>query len=470
MSQLSIGAVPRVAMAKISLSPLAEVTAESLQEKPGMPINVFANPDEFPPNLLRNMAESNILIQTQRESEGASLPILNALMSRRRGTTEFTLISRTDALGELIIAGSAGGKEPLDSDRNRTTDSTIGRTRPDAFYFFPGLPLIVLIEEKDGHSTSHRIDDAVRDLVEKFELTPAYGTLRYIIGIAVAGDTIQIVRLSGARTHEVLATFNFTDVSHRIQCIVAMLNIGRWCKSVGSRPGALYSTPYQYGKLYRDDKGRREITVGFRSVHKTYLNLLAARENDLRAFYKAIAGVPFVERAVKMDREDSKSDVGGERFSVELVPVGLAMSADGPETMNDVVMAFACMVHALFQIHAKGWCVMDLRWPNIVRFRESSTGKGYRFYIIDCEYATRIGDAVPSVIQHHFSSLASAAVSSKHDWHMLAAMARRVNQRSSMNDRRLQNFADFMSRSAADAAIGDIQRQSIFSGFNWDEL
>jgi hypothetical protein len=133
-------------------------------------------------------------------------------------------------------------------------------------------------------------------------------------------------------------------------------------------------------------------------------------------------------------------------------------------------------VQTLFAIHEKGWCVLDLRWPNIVRVRETAAGKGFRFYIIDCEFATRIGEPVPKEIQHHFAgstALASSAVSVAHDWYMLASMARKASQRiidAPTLQRGLSTFAGLLSNAAATQDIAAVKRHPLFSAVAWNEL
>lgn len=66
--------------------------------------------------------------------------------------------------------------------RNSTTDGSHALVRPDATY---GQPPIVFFEEKEEASA---LKQAERELHQKFVDIPQYFRIKFVIGVAIAGD------------------------------------------------------------------------------------------------------------------------------------------------------------------------------------------------------------------------------------------------------------------------------------------
>ncbi len=303
------------------------------------------------------------------------------------------------------------------------------------------------------------IEDAVSDLLQKFVLSSVYGSLEYIVGIAIAGDIVQVLRLRGEKKSDVLASFNLSSSSGSIASLIAMVNIGRWCKSVGAR-NTLHPLVHQYGKKFINPDGRCELTVGFHMVKKNYLQLSESRAKDLVAFYESTAAVRFVEHLIKPHNLERG------KLTLYLTPVGLPVSPDGPRTLDDAVMALQRILEFIFYIHEKGWCVLDLRWPNVVQTRV--LGGGFRFVLIDCEYATRVGQPLPPGIKPRFSAplAADGTASFLCDWFMIAEMANLANVR--LCDHKLQDFAAFLGDCNENVDFDTVKRHAIFHGRKWE--
>jgi hypothetical protein len=448
----------------MSLSPLPDLTSDSIAEKPGSLIYIITDPAQFSERDLCLFEANRFLVQLRASTVELSVAsFLIVAENFRSGTSEDSLHARTDAFGRIMMDACRGaGGMSLSCERNKVAGSTRSLSRPDAFFFFPGKPVVVLVEEKDG--TSYSIDDAVRDLVSKFELTPAYGSLAYIAGVAVAGNTLQILQLRGGGRHELLARHDLGDMVGRVACMVSFLNLGRWCKSIAERSHALHAIALQYGKRYRDADNRNEITVGFHQVVKTYFNLPPRRADELKEFYIQTRSVRNVEHSTDF-KQGSPNNEGRVSLTLTLFPVGLPLP-NGPDTIEETIAALQCIVNTLCAIHALEWCPLDLRWPNVVRTRASHGG--YRFFLIDCEYATRTGGAIPAPIQHLEALSQASTASFQCDWRMVAHMCRVVQAR--LNDDRLLSFCDFLETCDSDVGLDAIKAQTLFSGADWTSL
>ncbi len=396
--------------------------------------------------------------------------IFSFMQNRHHGTTAFGLIARDAWLLDMIVMVASGSDvSTLAIERNATL-ATTGEYHPDAYIYFPGTAPIVFMEEKDVDS---KLDLAISELADKFVLAPAYG-LSYVLGIAVAGNMFAFVKLTGNREKKVLVQLNVTNEYARVQCVLAAIHVGRWCKSVGQRSGALHVIEYQYNKLYTDE--RRTLKIGYTSVEKVYLNLSEVRRAELLAFY-AISSRPYIESAL------STREIGNE-LHLQLMPVGLPGL---PTSEGEVRLALACIFIATCHMHSQGWSLLDLRWPNIVRL---NTSQGYRYYIIDGECATRFGNPLPEIIQGRLRSVdyTSVVASSCCDWLMISAMIREANQCLNNPSRNLLHLAHWLrdqckssstsTSSSSSSSNSDpltiemIKAQPFFSGtlHIWEEL
>jgi hypothetical protein len=212
-------------------------------------------------------------------------------------------------------------------------------------------------------------------------------------------------------------------------------------------------------------------------VEKVYLNLSQVRRAELLAFY-AIPSRPYIEWAVSTPREIR------EELHLQLMPVGLPGL---PTSEGEVRIALACIFIATCHMHSQRWCLLDLRWPNIVRL---TTSQGYRYYIIDGECATRIGNPLPEIIQGRLRSVdyTSTLASSCCDLLMISAMIRHANNHLNDPSRHLLSLASWLreqckSGSTPTASSGSssnsdpltiemIKAQPFFSGtlHIWEEL
>jgi len=147
--------------------------------------------------------------------------VVNFLQNKKSGTTEDALHGRDDNLLFLIETICS-----LKIQRNAASESTIKASRPDGQLFKPGFPPTVIFEEKD---TDGSIEAAKQDLVYKFTWLPHYEKLQFIIGIAIAGDSVVFGELSSTGFKSI-HSLNIALPADSITCVQAVINISRWNK------------------------------------------------------------------------------------------------------------------------------------------------------------------------------------------------------------------------------------------------
>lgn len=136
----------------------------------------------------------------------------------KSGTTEFSLIARDDCLVHVMIAGTNMRRQ-----RNKSNTSTKARTRTDSTAARDGCTPLVIVEEKalDGS-----LDEAANELIAKFEWLPHYGLLPWIIGVAIAGDSVRFVRLlSGGGSEPCGDAFDLSKPEDRVKFVKYVLSL-----------------------------------------------------------------------------------------------------------------------------------------------------------------------------------------------------------------------------------------------------
>ena len=88
--------------------------------------------------------------------------------------------------------------------RNTTTDGSHALLRPDATY---GQPPIVFFEEK---AESGALKQAERELHQKFAAIPQYCRLKFVIGVAIAGDKASFQAIGLPSMNRVVQKFKLS--------------------------------------------------------------------------------------------------------------------------------------------------------------------------------------------------------------------------------------------------------------------
>ncbi len=325
--------------------------------------------------------------------------------NHKMGTNEDALHSRDDILLQIIEhVGS------VITERNKISSSTLKATHLDAYLYKCGCPPVVIVAEK---ATAAMMDDAVSDITTKVHFLPHYQKLPFLVGIAIAGDDVRMFKLGKGSSLQNITTFSLASKAGRMDCVRAAINIGRWCKYVSDND-LVFGLKFAINQANIND--RRSLCIGFTAVDKTYMGLTNAERQQLKDFYEVAAGTNFLERAVSVKDADGK-------LALSLAPVGIERL---PSTDAEMQMCLKCVLTALNAVHAKGWCVVDLRWPNIVNV-------GERWYIIDCEFARPFESGFPAdmKVQPPFASTCSAHT----DLYMVGRMMQSISQRELIDDK-----------------------------------
>jgi hypothetical protein len=296
------------------------------------------------------------------------------------------------------------------TERNKISSSTLKATRLDAYLYKSGCPPVVIVEEK---AAAAMMDDAIRDITTKVRFLPHYQKLSFLVGIAIAGDDVRMFKLGKGSSMQNVTTFSLTNRVGRMSCVRAAINIGRWCRYLSDND-LVFGLKFAINQTHFDE--RRSLCIGFTAVVKTYLRLTEVERQQLKDFYKVASGTNFLERAVSVKDADGK-------LTLSLEPVGIERL---PSTMVEMQTCLKCLLTALNAVHAKGWCVVDLRWPNIIN-------AGEQWYIIDCEFARPFESKLPDdmKVQPPFASTCSAHT----DLYMIGRMMESISQRELIDDK-----------------------------------
>jgi hypothetical protein len=328
--------------------------------------------------------------------------------NHKMGTNEDALHSRDDLLLQIIEhVGS------VITERNKISSSTLKATRLDAYLYESGRPPVVIVEEK---ASGDMMQAAVSDITTKVRFLPHYQKLSFLIGIAIAGDEVRMFKLCSDSSMQDVTTFSLTSKVSRMACVQAVINVGRWCKYLSNNK-LVFGLAFAINQTNTND--RRSLCIGFTAVDKTYLKLSVDERKQLKQFYVLTVDIPFLERAISVNDENGK-------LSLSLEPVGIERL---PTTKVELQKCLKCILTALSEVHAKGWCLVDLRWPNIVNV-------GDDWYIIDCEFARPFNSVFPAdmKVKPEFSSQCSAYT----DLFMVGRMLKSISRREIVDDT-LQN-------------------------------
>jgi len=292
--------------------------------------------------------------------------------------------SRDDCLLDIIRL--IGGSD-AQATRNSVSFSTKNITRTDVYISMPGCPPIVYVEEKAQEAD---LPKACAELTGKFCALPHYNhAMGYIIGIAIAGDTVCFGKLSlGAGGFEPLDTFTIGDVDGRLRCIQAAINIGRWVKRARH-----HVAPIAFPIGQRQKCDRREITLlSEGTIIKKYLHLEKTQADWLNHLYSTITNestrkIPYMEYAC----DTPTLSVKGAEYNIKVTlrPLGVVGSSYPPSTLGELRAALKCIFTCLVNLHAAEWAHLDLRWSNVVYIGPMN------WVVIDAEFARPFGSVVP---------------------------------------------------------------------------
>jgi len=157
------------------------------------------------------------------------------------------------------------------------------------------------------------------------------------------------------------------------------------------------------------------------SRHQVYLNgchvikEYAFLERNLDAFYEDTKNIVGIEKKIESGvvtrkRTRSRADL---TFFYELVPAGLdVLPTDFPK-------AIPVLIDVVQNLHKMGWVHLDIRWANVI-FEPINE----KYFLIDCEFATKIGENLPCKTLKCLEGLKSIPENSccEIDWYSLGKM------------------------------------------------
>ena len=180
-------------------------------------------------------------------------------------------------------------------------------------------------------------------------------------------------------------------------CIQAAINVARWAKWV-KNSNLLERLDVPMIKEQIDASSRRKLLISFHGVEKTFLTLDSTDKTRMKKFYKECSKVPYLEHLEKLEIPSKHPDW----FRLILTPVGVTRI---PKTESELGHAISCICQALYGLHENGWAHNDIRWPNIVSYHGD-------WILIDCEFANKLGEALPSNLKIVDPAAASCCVGS----------------------------------------------------------
>ena len=319
--------------------------------------------------------------------------VLHQFLHDRRSAEETEALDhkRNDCLMGLIIESSGLQLLP---HRDSITSPTSDRSRLDCNLAVLNCPPYVLLEEK---ATTMELNDARTDLVNKFRWLKHYDSLPFVFAIAIGGNNIEFGQLGkdGAYTAFKLpgglldACFNTDEVGSidgALKCVLAAINIGRYihflhqnCPPAGLGVGKFNTT------IQRPNN--KSLRITFDHVAKRYGTITKIEKERMKAFYHDTRNVACIEKGVVLD--NAKGQV---KFKV--TPVGI-MQFPIPADGGGLRRCLKDILTALAGAHAAGWIIVDVRRPNVIYAHDITTNSDRYFLIDACEFATKIGSAVP---------------------------------------------------------------------------
>lgn len=291
---------------------------------------------------------------------------------------ESGLISRNDGLMGIIF-DLAGLTYAM---RDRHDHSTNTGSRSDVTMGYAGCAL-VLVEEKDTLG----IEKAKEDLRSKFQWITQFGTLPYVISLAITRHEIEIFAMTVNGSETVMRTLfhsSITRATDKWSCVIASINIARVLRYfIDNR--LFIQIPLNVNEWITRPNGKT-VKMGLGYVGVKYED--ESEFYRLKAFYELAKNVPHLEKATKISTKEKK---------FHLVPLGIESK---PNDVQDLRLALVHILKCITELHRLGYCHCDIRWSNIIKADE-------QWYLIDCTLATRLDDverltAMPSTIKSVF--------------------------------------------------------------------
>ncbi|POM77496.1 Crinkler (CRN) family protein [Phytophthora palmivora] len=258
------------------------------------------------------------------------------------------------------------------SDRNLSRSASTGSNRPD-YLFIVDSVCVFRGEEK---APGEQMETPRRELFKK--LVWSYGDAPYLFGYAAVGYEARLYAI--ARVHDdvdaiELGVYDLKHLEGRFRLLLAILNVARLLRSLAK------SARDEYKKLSRD-RGVR-VLLEPSCVVKCFPEALFQRAKDhVEAVYKVLEehAIPNVDR---LDHADQNA------MRLIFKPRG---QEKRPANLVELFHALANVLQALVKLHAASWMHRDIRWPNVIKSRDSDNS----WFLIDFMDAAQSPQVSPS--------------------------------------------------------------------------
>jgi hypothetical protein len=276
----------------------------------------------------------------------------------------------------MVMTEILGGRLIRDSHDSHSTSGL----RPDVIIDI-SVPIFRAEEKKDEKD----LPIAAKELTEKLQDVPlaVLGPMPYFFAAAIAGTRIQFYVLKDGESTSLSLQLDVSDDGSRVDALRIVINM---CRCILPQMGTLATQwkcplPLDGEKKRSPTRGGHVKISGMKFVEKDYAKAMP----NLVSFYKATADVAGIEHVHKITEENSK---------FTLYPICVEPQGEYKEA------AASQIAKTLAKVHETGWCHMDVRWPNIMF--DCKEGK---YILIDCEFATKNGDPVPSDLRSNLNPL-----------------------------------------------------------------
>lgn len=282
------------------------------------------------------------------------------------GNGKYGISSRTDAFCG-IVQRLACMRSYCRSKYDDRESEIVRYDRADMCW---GVP--VLLTEEDAYSVHH----AKYQLGRRFHWLPHYGSLPFVLGIAVSPTELSICQLHKCYPNiEEVFSARLSDPHERWRCVLAAVNIARIILTFRSKK-LFYESPLSFDSWH--ERSTKSIRLGMQ-----YFEVKFDCEETFRRmvkFYTATgkAAVPHVERLCWRFSGTIDESVR----TLKLVPVGVTRL---PVDTAELITCIKHICGAVCALHKLQWMHCDVRWANIVEHFGEWT-------LIDCEYAVHAVD------------------------------------------------------------------------------
>lgn len=271
------------------------------------------------------------------------------------------------------------------SDENNAVDMAYLRPCQVVYHSSTGsegtVPHRVLLHGEERCNPGH-FEDALQHLRQRQWSSSYFGSFPGQLGYAAAGCFFQFFAVMGhsgfreSGLEHVSRKFDLRRVDHRLQLLQTVINLTRIFPLLLT-PSPLERDCTRYG-CFSTDYRRNGVSLEFlpdrvvKTLSQNWFLATKLNRNVLSRAYRTVQGHPHAVQAISVD--DSRPDGG---LSLTLQPVGVTRLPASERQLCDAIKA---VLLCLTQLHSRGMCHRDLRWPNVLSHNDD-------WFVIDFDTA-----------------------------------------------------------------------------------